>query len=248
MSSDGPSSARPSTGIEDHLAAVFARMSGLLLSSATVDAALELITSLAVEAVPGTAGAGISLLDAEGERLTAAATDDVVRRADAIQYRLGAGPCLTAWADRVVVRVDDLAREDRWSPWPRQAADLGLGSALSAPVVAGGTALGALKVCAVRPQAYGEREEHLMTMFAAQAAVLLANVRTARDAERASALVADGLRGREVLAVARGIVMGRDGVDERTAFLTLAGTAKQRGTTLRETAERLARSTPRRLR
>ncbi|MEV6828223.1 GAF domain-containing protein [Amycolatopsis sp. NPDC051102] len=230
------------------LAAVFARMSGLLLSSEKVDTALRLVTALAVEMVPGTTGAGISLLDRHGERVTAAATDEVVERADALQYQLGYGPCLTAWADRMVVRVDDLAQDDRWPAWSRPAAELGLRSALSAPMVAGPKPLGALKVYAVPPHSYGEREEHLLTMFASQAAMLISNLRTTQDAERASAQVAEALRGREIVKLAKGIVMARDRVDERAALLTLAQLAGQERTTLRHTAERLAQSTVRRLR
>ncbi|MCE6995453.1 GAF and ANTAR domain-containing protein [Saccharothrix sp. S26] len=232
----------------DELAGVFARVSGLLLSTETVDTALKLITSLARQTVPGTVGSGITLLDQRGERVTAAATDAVVGKADALQYRLGRGPCLKAWEDRVVVRVDDLADDDRWPDWSRPTAELGLRSALSAPLVAGSRALGALKVYAHRPHAYGAREEQVLTLFATQAAVLLANVRTAQDAERISDRLKDRLREREVVTLAKGIIMARDGVDERTAFLALADTAGRQGTTLRQAAERLTRSTVRRRR
>ncbi len=255
MSPDFPRTGEPSGAgpvIEeltaDHLATVFARMSGLLLSSEKVDTALKLITGLAVEMVPGTTGAGISVLDRRGQRVTAAATDEVVERADALQYQLGRGPCLTAWADRVIVRVDDLARDERWPSWSRPTAALGLRSALSAPMVVGPEPLGALKVYATQSHAYAEREEHLLTMFASQAAMLISNMRTAQDAERVSAQAAKILRGREVVKLAKGIIMARDGVDERAAFLTLAQMAEQQRTTLRDLAERLAQSTVRRLR
>jgi GAF domain-containing protein len=220
----------------------------LLLSPEKVDTALRLITALAVEMVPGTTGAGISLLNGQGEPMTAAATDDLVERADTLQYRLGDGPCLTAWEHRVVVRIDDLAEDKRWPSWSRPAAELGLRAALSAPLIAGSEPLGALKVYAVEPYAYGEREEQLLTMFATQAAMLVADMRTAHDAERVSAQVADRLRGRDVVKLAKGIIMARDGVDERAAFLTLAHLAEQHRSTLRHTAERLAQSTVRRLR
>ncbi|WP_457227462.1 GAF and ANTAR domain-containing protein [Nocardia gipuzkoensis] len=230
------------------IVAAFARMSGLFLSAETVTTALKLITALSKEMVPGTAGSGITLVDSEGERVTAAATDDLVEEADSLQYQLGTGPCLAAWADRVVLRVDDLAVDDRWPSWSRQAARLGLRSSLSAPLVAGAQALGAIKVYAPEPHAYGARQERLLTMFAAQAAVLLSNMRAAEDAERVSAQISEHLRTREAVTLAKGIVMARDGVDERTAFLTLARTAGEQRTTLRRVAERLAQSTVRRLR
>lgn len=234
--------------LSEHLAAAFARMSGLFLTPATVHTALEVITALAVEMVPHTTASGITLLDDEGARMTAAATDESAERADRLQYELGAGPCLTAWADRVVVRIDDLAADERWPVWSAQAVRLGLRSSLSAPLVAGQQPLGAIKIYARQPGAFGRREENLLTMLAAQAAMLLANMHAARDGERVSGRIADGLRGRELVALAKGVVMARDGVDERTAFLTLANAARQQGSTVRGVAEKLTGSTARRRR
>ncbi|UGT61599.1 GAF and ANTAR domain-containing protein [Nocardia asteroides] len=232
----------------EQIAAVFARMSGLFLTADTVETAQSMITALAAEMVPHAAGAGISLLDPGGERISAAATDEVVRRADAIQYELGSGPCLTAWADRVVIRIDDLTTDERWPVWSRSAAELGLRSSLSAPLVTGSSALGAIKIYATEPFAYGPREEHIATMFAAQAAMLLAHRAAATNAERVSAYVADSLRSRELVALAKGIVMARDGVDEQAAFLILANSAQRQRMTVLQVAERLAASTARRRR
>lgn len=232
----------------DELAGAFVHASGLLLSAEAVKTALLQITSSAKETFTGAAGAGITLSDPDGCRVTAAATDDVVARADALQYELDQGPCLTAWAEGVVVRVEDLDREDRWPRWVEAVRGTGLRSALSAPVVAGGRALGAMKVYASESDAYGEREERLLSLFATQAAVLLANVRTAEDARRISDRLKDALHGREVIALAKGIIISRDGADERGAFLALADLARRRRETVRETAEDLVRSTVHRAR
>ncbi|MFE9751200.1 GAF and ANTAR domain-containing protein [Saccharothrix saharensis] len=227
----------------DELAGVFVRASGLLLSAEAVNTALLLITSTAREVFPDAVGAGITLADRDGRRVTAAATDDVVARADALQYDLGEGPCLTAWKQRAVVRMDDVDREDRWPRWVGAVRGTGLCSALSTPVVAGAETLGAMKVYAAEPGVYGEREERLLENFATQAAVLLANTRTAEDARHVSDRLKDALQGREVIALAKGIIIARDGADERAAFLTLTDLAQHRGTSLREAAEDLVRST-----
>lgn len=235
--------------LADELAAMFARTSGLLLSPATVDSALQLITSVAVETFPGSSGAGVSLLDSQRRRTTAAATDAVVRRADALQYQLGQGPCLTAWEEHRVVRVDDIAAgDDRWPAWISAVVELGLRSVLSAPLVAGSGTLGALKVYATKPRVFGEREERLAMMFATQAAILLANLRTAQDARHVSDKLKDALRGREMITLAKGVIMAREGIDERAAFLVLIDTAQQQGRTVRETADRITQSTVRRRR
>lgn len=244
-SREGPVGAAPAA---DRIVAAFARMSGLFLTDETVGVALRMITAVAVETVPGSAGAGITLLSRSGERETAAATSEVVGRADALQYELNGGPCLDAWGDRVPLRVDDLTTERRWPAWSARAAELGLRSSLSAPLVAGHRCLGAIKLYATEPGAYDRRAEHLLTMFASQAAMLLAHTTAAADAEKLSARITETLRGREVIAVARGILMARDGVDERSAFRTLAETARRQRISVRQAAERLTAATPQRRR
>ncbi|GHG03950.1 MULTISPECIES: GAF and ANTAR domain-containing protein [Amycolatopsis] len=229
--------------LSDELASVFARMSGLLLSSETVGSVLRLVTKLAQETIPGSTGAGVSMLDPGGTRTTTAATDAVVERADRMQYELGSGPCLAAWADRTVVRIDDLATDTRWPHWARRANELGLRASLSAPMVAGDTGLGALKVYGVLPAVYGPREESLLGMFATQAAVLVANAKSYADAHRVSARLQTSLRGRDVVNVAKGILVAQGHVDEQAAFLQLAKAAQEGGRTLTETAEDLVRTT-----
>jgi GAF domain-containing protein len=229
--------------LSDELAGVFARMSGLLLTSETVDSVLRLVTRLARETIPDTAGAGVSMVDSDGARSTTAATDELVERADRIQYELGSGPCLVAWADRTVVRVDDLARDTRWPRWARRAHELGLRTSLSAPLVAGDVALGAIKVYGTRLGAYGSREESLLGMFATQAAVLVANAKSHADAHRVSTRLQTSLRARDAVNVAKGILMAQGRVDEQTAFLQLAKAAQEGRKTLPEAAEELVRTT-----
>jgi GAF domain-containing protein len=235
----------PGLPLADELAAVFARMSGLLLSDETVTTALKLITSLARETFAQSDGAGVTLLDEQGRRMTAAATDEAVEQADRLQYELGQGPCLTAWTDRTVVRVDDVAEDERWPEWAVAATSTPMRSVLSAPLVAGGDGLGALKVYSRQSYAFGPREESLLTMVAAPAAVLVANVRSYQDARRVSDELKDTMRGRDVINMAKGVIMTRESTDERTAFMLLAAMANEQHRPLREVADELARSTVR---
>lgn len=233
--------------LADELVGVFARMSSVLLSQETVSTALRLVTALAVETVPGSVGAGVSLLDERGRRSSAAATDPVVEQADAMQYELEEGPCLTAWSAQVVVRVDDTALADeRWPRWCAAVQPLGLRSALSAPLVAGDTALGAMKVYAREPGAYGVRAEELLTLFAAQAAILLSNVQTHERAQQLTDSLKDALASRDVIGQAKGILMSQDGVDADTAFAMLAAVSQRENRKLRDVAQNLTRSVERR--
>ncbi|MFN2560185.1 MAG: GAF domain-containing protein [Jatrophihabitans sp.] len=228
--------------VADELGTVFARMSGLLLSQETVGTALRLVTSLARETLPHSMGAGITLVDPAGHRTTAAGTDPIVKEADALQYELDEGPCLTAWREQSVVRVDDTATEQRWPHWTVQVVPLGMRAVLSAPLVAGENLLGAIKVYSDTAGAFDARDEFVLSMFAAQAAILVANMQSIEAARSLSDDLKSALRAREVIAMAKGVLMSRDGADEGTALTTLARLAAQRNTTLRDTAETTVRS------
>lgn len=233
--------------LADELAAVFARMSGLLLSDETVTTALGLITALAVETVPGSVGAGVSIIDEHGRR-SWAATDERVERGDALQYELDEGPCLAAAALRQVVRVDDLTEERRWPRWAEAALPLGLRAALSAPLVAGDRGLGALKVYAEAPRAFDAHAERLLTLFSAQAAVLVANVQSYERAQRMTEGLRQAVLDRDVVSVAKGVLMARHGIDEGAAFGMLLARSAQEVAPLREVARTVAGSAVRRRR
>jgi GAF domain-containing protein len=232
--------------LADELAAVFARMSGLLMSEETTSTAVNLVTALATEAIPGAVGAGVTLVDDRGGKTTSGASDPVVEKADSMQYELDEGPCLAAWAQRALVRVDEIGSDGRWPRWSRAVEPLGLRAALSAPLVAGDRSLGAIKVYAQQPRAFDRHAEHLLVMFAAQAAILLANVQSMESARRLSDGLKDALRSRDVIATAKGIVMAREGIAEELALAVLVASAQREHKTLRDTAHALAKSTVRR--
>jgi GAF domain-containing protein len=217
------------------LSAVFARMSGLLLSEETVETSLGLLSSLAQETVPGSSGAGVSILD-ERRRRSSGSTDARVRRADTLQYELDEGPCLTAAATRELVRIDDLTEDRRWPGWADAARAMGLSAALSAPLVAGESTLGAIKVYADHPRAFDSQSVQRLTLFSAQAALLVANVQTAQRATRLSEGMRQAVRDRDLIGVAKGVLMGRHSVDEDTAMRMLMARGQEEGAGLADAA------------
>jgi GAF domain-containing protein len=233
--------------LADELSAVFARMSGLLLSEETVATALGLVSSLAQDTVPGAAGAGVSVIDERGRR-SSGSTDARVQQADALQYELDEGPCLAASAGRQVVRVDDLAADSRWPRWSAAVAPLGLRAALSAPLVAGDSSLGAIKVYAERPGTFDDHSERLLALFAAQAAILVANVQTHERARRLSEGLRRAIGTRDLVSTAKGVLMARHGVGEDVAFGMLVARCGEGNGTLPEVARAVVDSAVRRRR
>jgi GAF domain-containing protein len=244
-----PSPTGTATELEDdlplatELSVVFARMSGMLLSQETVQTSLELITRLAHDTLPTSVGSAVTLIDERGRRTTAATSHQPVETADALQYEMGEGPCLTAWAHRTVVRIDDTRTESRWPRWCGAVRALGVVSVLSAPLVAGDVALGAMKVYSREPAAFGADAERRLRMLAPQAAVLLANMQSHQAATELSEGLKLALRSRDVIATAKGIVMARDGLDEEAAFRLLVSASQREHAKLRDVAQDIVTAT-----
>jgi GAF domain-containing protein len=237
---------QPPQSIGDELAAVHARLSGILLTEQTMETALQLITSLARDTVAGSLGSGVTLLSADGRPRTSAATDPLIDTLDRLQYGLEEGPCLTAWATSAVVRSDDLAAEPRWPIWSPRAVDLGVRSVLSAAMEVGGASWGAIKVYSSTAGSYDDHAEDLLHRFAGQAAIFVSNVHTAQSAQRIGDELKETLRSRDVIATATGMVMVRTGVDSEQAYRQLVWRAGRSRIPLSQLAERMVASPARR--
>lgn len=220
----------------DELTTVFAHLQGMLLSTQDATAAVHQLARAAHRMVPAAAGAGVSLIDETGTRVTAAATDTVVEAADALQYELGQGPCLSAWATREPQHVADTAQDPRWTRWQAAAAASGIRSVLSTPLVHRNRGLGAMKVYATAPGAFTEAEERLLRLLADAAATLMGTAQAADAPVRLSASLKAALQSRETVALAAGVLMSRRGLDAEAAREALLADARARGRSVAESA------------
>ncbi len=243
----GPDRPRHDLPLADELSAVSARVAGLLLSEETVDTALGLVSSMALDTVPGAVGAGVSIVDGRGRR-SSGSTDARVQHADALQYELDEGPCLAAAAGRRLVRVDDLSTDRRWPRWASAVTPLGLRAAMSVPLVAGDASLGALKVYAERPGSFDVSAERRLTLSSAQAAILVSNVQTRERARQLSEALRRAVRERDLVSTAKGVVMAQHGVPGDVAFGMLVSRAEQEGRALADVARTVVESAVRRRR
>lgn len=218
------------------LMTVFAGLHGMLLTEQDATAAVRQLARAAHQMVPTAAGAGISLMDDDGTRVTAAATDDLVESADAVQYSLGQGPCISAWATGDIQRVDDTTQDTRWAPWQEAAAAAGIRSVLSVPLHHRDRNLGALKAYAATPGAFGDAETRSLQLLADAIAVLMGAAQPADAPTRLSAALKAALQSRETIALASGVLMSRDGLSGADARLTLLERARSGSRTMLEIA------------
>src|SRR3954452_24490957 len=173
----------PQTG----LAQAVAQVARCLHAEASAQATLQRMVELAVSTIHGCEHAGVSIVN--GAIDTPAASDDVPRQVDAVQYDTGEGPCLSAIREHQVFRTDDLQTERRWPSFSARATgETGVRSMLSFRLFLEQDTLGALNLYAQRPRAFDEDSVRAGEVFAAHAAVAL---EAAREHERAQALAAD---------------------------------------------------------
>jgi hypothetical protein len=130
----GASPVRASTPI-GRLAVAFEVLGRSTLCGAASEAdgrpSLRSVSEAAVDTIDGADGASITVLE-HGHFATLAATDDRVRAADELQYRLGSGPCVDAILEDALFRPDDIRNDSRWPEFGRRvASDYGVGSMLA---------------------------------------------------------------------------------------------------------------------
>ncbi|MFC9350367.1 GAF and ANTAR domain-containing protein [Arthrobacter sp. NPDC057013] len=229
---------------------IFAWVSGLLLTEPVVDQAVGSLAQAAHESLAGSVGAGGTLIDAQGRPTSTASTNSLVQEADRLQYRLGEGPCLTAWASARTVLVEDVRTEQRWPAWSQASTGMGMLSCISVPLLVpdlGGRsrpgAIGALKVYADQPGAFDEHSEQVLALLAGPAALVLSNLQARERAAHVSDVLKDALHSRSLIDMAKGVLMERLRVGERAALQAMISRARAEGILLSAVAQRILEPT-----
>ncbi|MGQ1795835.1 GAF and ANTAR domain-containing protein [Kocuria oceani] len=226
------------------LTTVFARIQNMLLSQEHAATAVHQLAQVARDLIPSAAGAGVTLIDAQGNRTSTGATDDLVDSADASQYDLGEGPCLSAWATATSQRVNDTDDEDRWPAWCAAAAAAGIRSVLSIPLVFQNRCLGAMKIYATVDNAFTDHEEQQLSLLAAAAATLLGSAQTRDAPQRLSAELQAGLEERQTIDRATGMLMEQRATDPDDAHAVLLTASRAQSRPMAEVARQILERHP----
>lgn len=193
---------------------------------------LQDLVHMACRSLPGVDHAGISLTHSDGSIETAAATDELVRELDQIQYRLGEGPCLRAIRDEGVVVINYARTDDRWPVFIKEACARGLRSQMGLRLYSDEQTLGGLNLYSTDTDELDHDTLHVAQLFASHAALALGKARLEEN------LLA-GMSSRQRIGMAVGIVMQRYELDESRAFQYLARVSQTSNTRLRDIADEL---------
>lgn len=205
-------------------------MARSLQAEPTSDQLLQAIVVAAVANVPAAEYAGITLVSRHGGVTTPAATDEIVRIIDRLQYETGEGPCLSAAYEHRTMRADDLSTETRWPQFAARAAEAGIRSMLSFQLFVRDDTLGSLNLYSREPGVFTAESEDMGLLLAAHAA--LAMVGAQREGNLRTALTS-----RDVIGQAKGILMERHKIGANAAFQLLIRASQENNRKLSAIAE-----------
>ncbi|HJR25908.1 MAG TPA: GAF and ANTAR domain-containing protein [Acidimicrobiales bacterium] len=223
---------------ESPLTSSLAALSRFFVGDGTLQETLSRVADLTVEAVEPVDLAGITMM-VEGRPKTAIFTDELAPEIDQAQYATGEGPCLDAFREQRVMRIDSTLREGPWPAFRDAAADHGIRSTLSLPLLVDKTAVGAMNLYASREHAFGEQDVETASLFASQAAIVLANAQAYWDARELSSGLSEAMEHRSVIEQAKGMLMAAQGIDEDAAFQLLISASQRENVKLRDVAQRI---------
>ncbi len=222
-------------------------LSRLGMSGVPLRDSLTSVAQLAVRAIPGADGAGLTLMEA-GHPDTIVASTDFVTEVDGIQYGLGEGPCITAARTGETVQSGSLGGDKRWTKFGARVARLGVHSVLSLPLATENGILGAMNVYAHGKHAFTDESARVGELFAVPAAVAAQNAQVLAQARRLAEQLQEALVSRAMVDRAVGIFMSRTGATETDALNKLRALSQTQHEKLTAVAERVVSEAVRRAR
>ena len=186
----------------------------LRVPEADLQGTLDAIARTAVETISPAKYAGVNLYE-RGKFVPQAVAGGPPLVLDVLQQETGIGPCIDASRDQVTIRVDDIATETRWPEYTERAQALGVASMLCVPLYVDDQQLGSVSLYATDLAAFTLADEYVARLFAAQAALALAEAHRADQMRQA-------LSSRDVIGQAKGILMERHRITADEAFAMLS--------------------------
>jgi anti-anti-sigma factor len=217
------------------------RVAGLPTDPDVVDGALSLVVELALTSIGDADGVSVSLLR-HGVLSTVAASDQTIMAMDADQYATSEGPCVDASVKGHWFHAESLDTETRWPAFTPRARALGIKAILSSPLRAFDQPVGALNIYSRTASTFEVKDQQVAASFAEKASVILCDAHVDVSDRQMAIRFQEALRSREVLSLAKGIIMERQGINEEVAFNSLLRHSVREGTTLRSRAEAIVLS------
>ena len=189
-------------------------------------------------------GAGLMLIDRQGQLRWASASDQTAQMVEDGQERLAQGPCMAAFSQRAPAVMRDISAEPEWNELAQVLMGEGIYAALSVPVELDGTAIGTLDIYSSAPWDWDDSEIATAQAYAGLVASLLTAAVTAKVKGRLANQLQAALEHRWLIEQAKGMVMARERLDAQAAFERLRGAARSSSRRLVDVAREVTTGKP----
>ena len=211
-------------------ASFFAQVSQDLMQIGEERPTLQSVVERAVEVVPACDWASVTLRRRRNRTETVAASSDIAREADQLQYDLEEGPCLEAAATGEPRLSNHLEDSEDWPRWGPRAAKIGVNALLGIQLSTSDEVLGALNLYAGTAGAFTRDDIDIAEIYVTHAT-------NALTAARISTGLRTALHSRHMIGVAQGILMRHYDLNLDQSFELLRRYSSHSNTKLAEVAE-----------
>ncbi|MDQ1433687.1 MAG: hypothetical protein QOF59_503 [Actinomycetota bacterium] len=226
----------------DGFAALVVALNTSMVDEEDLDQTLRRVAFIACQSPIGADNAGVTLQRGNAAA-TAAFHGDAALPLDEAQYEADDGPCLTAFRTGDVVRVERIAdAAARWPKFAAAAAEAGIVSSLSIPLVLKTEVVGALNLYASQDLSFTDTSVHLARLFAEQAALAVTNAEIYWQTYTLTQNLTLALENRERIGQAKGILATRLGITMDDAFDQLRRASQNLNIKLRDIADHVVQT------
>jgi transcriptional regulator with GAF, ATPase, and Fis domain len=211
-------------------------LSRLVTADETLESTVARIAELSVIAIDSADECGVSLVTGRDIK-TVAGTSDISHTIDSLQLETGEGPCLSSIEEQATFYIPNMATDETWPSFSNLASETtGISSLLGYVLRVGDGSLGALNLMSTQVDAFDDQAIAAGAVFAAQAGVALSNALTHQKNEEKVEQLEEGIRTRQVIGEAVGIVMATRQVKADEAFEILKTISQHTNVKLKEVA------------
>jgi GAF domain-containing protein len=214
--------------------AALVSLSGGLPADRGLEDTLARVTQLATQQISGCDFAGCTLVR-DGKATTAVFTDPLSPEIDSAQYESGRGPCLDAYRQGAVLRIDDTHTENPWPEFAEAASEHGIRSTISFPLAGEQAPIGALNLYSRTPANFVD-DDAISVAVVAHSSALLASAQAYWSAHQLSEHLQTAMLSRATIDQAKGIIMGARRCDADAAFAELQQLSQHQNRKLRDIA------------
>lgn len=190
-------------------------------------------------------GAGLTLVQEDGQPRWVAATDAAMELLQQLQHDFGEGPYLQAYTQDRAIVVEDL-RAAAWTRIDAVVGQLNVRGLLSVPIRLQGQPMGTLDVYSTQPRAWSGHELEAVAEFATVAGELVTTRVELATRELEVTQLRQALASRVWIEQAKGVLAATQGIDPEAAFQQLRARARSSSRKLAVVAQEVVQDAQRR--